>query len=142
MLVGLVILFNLLPGADALTCPPNSDAESTIKRMNERFDDFQRKRLERERREERLAKGIDEVKSWRQERARRLQLAQEKYRRPVRDEALERRLESEWEAQQKERARRLDLARQCYVQQLQQKEEWEKRGRAIPGHEEFDLDID
>lgn len=108
--------------------------------INERYDDFFRRRRQDETRERERERGREEIRDRGDARTRDLELARREYiriRRPSPDTAA---AEGEWEQTRKARAARVESARRCYVTRKNQAEGALARGRQIPANAEFGLD--
>lgn len=143
----MVLLFAILSlfahSAEAVKC----DAKDTggrkemVERINRRYDDFFRYRRHLEEREAAREKGRNEDrKIAKQERDKKMEAARLEYiknRRPKPDSAA---AEEQAEEARKQRLKEMEAARLCYVQEKAQAEALLRRGRQIPGNQEFDLD--
>lgn len=128
-----------LCGAEA-TSPGEEETQSTIERINARYDDFFRRQRELQKRDEQRAQKAGEVKRQRRERQEILEEARASYVKSRKKAVEDPRLEKRWLAQDKEWVERNKMARARYVQKKQAVENIQKRGRRIPGNQEYDLE--
>lgn len=142
-MVHLVLILSLLSGisAGASQCEvDNADAKRTVERINERYDDFFRVQKAREEREKRMESSKENLREKRLARERELEIARLEFvknRRPKPDDSH---LQAQFEAQMKARNQKIEAMRQCYVRNKNAAEQILKRGRAIPGLIEYDLE--
>lgn len=143
MVRSVTLLLVFLPQfAVAVVCKDPTGGQGVVDRLNQRYDDFERYHRNREARLELLQKSAPDVKKAREEHKKRLEKARLEYVRVPKDKNREAILERAWEAEQKERQKLLEESRACYVHEQNVREQWLKRGRAIPGNMEYDLDPD
>jgi hypothetical protein len=128
-------------GAQAMECTKDDTAaKRTVERINERYDDFFRARKSREEREKRREAAKINVRERRLARQHKLELARREFvknRHPKPDDSHR---QAWFDAQLKERERKMEARRRCYVQNKNEAEQILKRGRAIPGLLEYDLE--
>lgn len=143
-MVHLFVFLSLIHAVPALAiqCDAKATASSVkmVERINQRHDDFFRYQRHLEEREIARNKGRGENKVVLAKHEKRLEAARQEYiknRRPKPDRSD---LEAKSENERKERNAKLELARRCYVQQQSAEEALLKRGRMIPGNQEFDLE--
>lgn len=136
----LLSLFHTTP-ALAIECDAKATASSAkmVERINQRYDDFFRYQRQVEERERSRNKGRGENKIALEKHEKRIEAARQEYvknRRPKPDRSD---LEAKAEQERKERNAKMEVARRCFVQQQSAEESLLKRGRMIPGNQEFDL---
>ncbi|MBX3023062.1 MAG: hypothetical protein KF799_15405 [Bdellovibrionales bacterium] len=138
----MLILFHLAPAYAAVQCDAKDTAgrEKMVERINERYDDFFRYQRHLEERERARDKGRGENKAMLKEHEAKLEKARLEYIKNRRPPPDRRELEKQAEAADKERKQRMELARRCYVEEQNAAEAVLKRGRKIPGNQEFGLD--
>jgi len=139
--LNLSLLAEAAPAPSSPECPSDTQGyEEMVDRINQRYDDFFRVQREREEREEQREAARGDIRKAERERQARLEEARQEYIRNRRPKPDTRAAELEWEQQQKEKAKVNEASRHCYVQNRAKGEAILKRGRAIPGMKEFDIE--
>lgn len=127
--------------AQANEClPDDTDVQSQVKKINERYDDFFRVQRQREEHIRRLESNKENLRARRVAREREIEKARLEFiknRRPKPDTSQ---LQADFEAKLKARERHLEVSRRCYVNRKNAADHMLKKGRAIPGLTEFGLD--
>lgn len=119
----------------------HAEEKRRVERLNERYDDFYKRRSEMEANEELRERNADEIKKLRAQYAEGHEKARQEFvknRKPKEKE--DPRLEQEWLEQEQARKEMNKMARNCFVRSKEDLKAIEKKGRRIPEMKEYDLD--
>ena len=127
-------------GFGTMSAAMEEDTQSSIERINQRYDDFFRRQRELEKRDAERVLKSGEVKRARVAREAMLEEARASYVKSRKKVSENPRLEAEWNEHEKEWVESNKAARSRFVQKKQTVENMQKKGRRIPGNQEYDLE--